>query len=247
MRYRKLLKSIDTMTSQELLDLFDRSAWTLGFSSLSNQVKLPLDTEAAVVLIAYLVNLPELRLNRFLGVLLHWLGTRNHLLHAAKLLKMADAAEASLGEISTLRLAMHVLHKTDPKKFQNFKPASVSKPFYPEPRFASIVDQKLAKEGYYLDLSAEAGFRIPKSAFKPRKSDLLPEDSLLKRNEQLRYRLLLGASWRSDAILLLRDQPAMSASQLSDTLMLSYEPAHRLVNEINHYRSLGFSLNATGS
>lgn len=247
MRYRKVLKSLDTKAPEELLELFDRCAWTLGFSSLARQEKQPVDTEAAVVLVAYLVNLPELRLNRFLGVLLQWVMTWHHLLHVAKLLKMAVAAESNLGEISTLRLVMIVLHRTDSKKFQNFRPAPTSKPFYPDPRLAELVDQKIAKEGYYLDLPADAGFRVPKSAFKPRASDLLSEAELLKRNEQLRYRLLHGSSWRSDAILLLRDHPEMSASELSDTLMLSYEPAHRLVAEINHYRSFGFSLNATGS
>jgi hypothetical protein len=206
-----------------------------------------MDTEASVVLVAYLVSQPELRLNRFLSVLLNWLQTRHHLLHAAKLLKMAQAAEAALGEMPALRLVLHVLRKTDPKKFQNYKPDPLSKPFYPEPRLAAFVDQKLSKEGLYLDLPAEAGFHVPKSAFRPRASDLLSEEALLKRNEQLRLRLLLGASWRTDAVLLLRDHPAMSASELSDTLMLSYEPAHRLVAEVSRYRSLGFPLTATGS
>jgi hypothetical protein len=57
----------------------------LGFSSFSTAPREALDTEAAVVLLAYLVGLPELRLGRFLSVLLHWLHSRHHLLHAAKL------------------------------------------------------------------------------------------------------------------------------------------------------------------
>ncbi len=247
MRLRKLLKTLDTKTSEELAELFDRAAWTLGFSSFSTAPKTPLDAEAAVVLVAYLVNQPELRLARFLAVLMNWLQTRHHLLHTAKLLKMAQAAEATLGEMPTLRLALHVLRKEDPKKFQKFKPNPLSKPFYPEPRFAALVDQKLKKEGFYLDLPENAGFRVPKSAFRPRASDLLSEKALLKRNEQLRLRLLHGASWRSDAVLLLRDHPEMTASELSDTLMLSYEPAHRLVAEVSRYRSMGFTLSATGS
>jgi hypothetical protein len=39
----------------------------------------------------------------------------------------------------------------------------------------------------------------------------------------------------------------MTASELSDTLMLSYEPAHRLVAEVSRYRSLGFPLSVTGA
>jgi hypothetical protein len=247
MRFRKHLKSLDTSSREELSELFDRAAWTLGFSSLSTAPKAAMDTEAAVVLVAYLVSQPELRLARFLSVLLNWLQARHHLLHAAKLLKMAQAAEAALGEMPTLRLALHVLRKVDPKKFQNFKPDPLSKPFYPEPRLAALVDQKLKKEGLYLDLPTKAGFHVPKSAFQPRTSDLLSEEALLKIIEQLRLRLLHGASWRSDAVLLLRDHPAMTASELSDTLMLSYEPAHRLVSEVSRYRSLGFPLSATGS
>ncbi len=247
MLLRKTLKTLDTKTQGELKDLFDQAAWTLGFSSFSATPKSPLDVEAAVVLVAYLVGQSELRLSRFLSVLVHWLSTRHNYLHAAKLLKMAQAMEVALGEIPTLRLAMHVLQKADPKKFRNFKPGLLSEPFYLEPRFAALVDQKVAKEGYYLDLHAEDGFCLPKSAFKPRASDLLSEEALLKRNEQLRLRLLYGISWRSDAVLLLRDHPEMTASELSDTLMLSYEPAHRLVSELMRYRSLGFPLSATGS
>ena len=52
--------------------------------------------------------------------------------------------------------------------------------------------------------------------------------------------------WRADAVLLLRDRPEMTASELADTLMLSYEPAHRLVNEVARYRSLGFPLSVAG-
>jgi hypothetical protein len=241
-RYTKALKTLDTKTSEELLALFDRAAWTLGFSSLSAQSQEPLDTEVAVVLVSYLVGQPELRLGRFLSVLLNWLRTRSHLLHPAKLLKMARAAELALGEMPTLHLAMHTLRAVDPKRFQSFKPAPLSKPFYPEPRLAALVDQKLEKEGFYLDLPSSAGFRVSKSAFPARASDLLSEEALLKRNEQLRQRLLHGTDWRSDAVLLLRDHPEMTASELSDTLMLSYEPAHRLVAEIARYRSLGFPL-----
>jgi hypothetical protein len=247
MRLRKLLKSLDTKTAEELAELFDRAAWTLGFSSLSATPKVAMDTEAAVVLVAYLVSQPELRLARFLSVLLNWVQTRHHLLHAAKLLKMAQAAEGALGEMPTLRLVLYALRKTDPKKFQNFKLDPLSNPFYPEPRLAALVDRKLDKEGLYLDLPAKAGFHVPKSAFQPRASDLLSEEALLKRNEQLRLRLLHGVTWRSDAVLLLRDHPTMTASELSDTLMLSYEPAHRLVAEVSRYRSLGFPLSATGS
>jgi len=245
-RFRKALKTLDTKTREELLELFDSAAWTLGFSSLSTQPAAPLDTEVAVVLVAYLVGLRELRLGRFLPVLLHWLRAHHHLLHPAKLLKMAQAVEAALGEQPPLRLALRVLRATDPKKFQNFRPEPLSAPFYAEPRLAALVDQKLEKEGYYLDLAAEEGFRVPKSAFVPRTSDLLPEEALLRRNEQLRHRLLHGSGWRSDAVLLLRDYPAMTASELSDTLMLSYEPAHRLVAEVARYRSLGFPLSAEG-
>lgn len=247
MRFRKFLKTLDTQTNEQLKTLFERAAWTLGFSSLSSDRKLLIDTEASVVLIAYLVNLPELRLGRFLSVLLNWLQCRNHLIHAAKLLKMAQAAEVALGEQPVLRLALHALRHWDQKKFQNFKPDQLTNPYYPEPRLSSLVDHKLAAEGYYLDLPSNTGFRIPKSAFKPRTSDLISEQALLQRNEQLRVRLLYGASWRSDAILLLRDHPDMTASELSDTLLLSYEPAHRLVAETSHYRDLGFAFPRTGT
>lgn len=247
MRFRKFLKTLDTQTNEDLKELFERAAWTLGFSGLSTDRKVVIDTEASVVLIAYLVNLPELRLIRFLSVLLNWLQCRNHLLHAAKLLKMAQAAEAALGEQPAVRLTLHALKHWDQKKFQNLRPNQLTNLYYPEPRLSSLVDQKIATEGYYLDLPADAGFRIPKSAFRPRSSDLISEQVLLERNEQLRLRLLHGASWRSDAILLLRDHPNMTASELSDTLLLSYEPAHRVVAEISHYRELGFTLPNTGT
>lgn len=246
MRSRKALKTLDTRTRDELFGLFDRAAWTLGFSSLSTHKAEPLDVEAAVVLVAYLVGLRELRLGRFVSVLLNWLQTRHHLLHPAKLLKMAQALETAVGEQPALRLALHALRAVDPKKFQNFRPAPLSAPYYLEPRLAALVDQKLEKEGYYLDLPAKAGLRVPRSAFPRRTSDLLSEEALLKRNEQLRQRLLHGAGWRSDAVLLLRDHPEMTASELSDTLMLSYEPAHRLVSEVGRYRSLGFPFDEAG-
>jgi hypothetical protein len=242
MRFRKALKTLDTKTRDELLELFDRAAWTLGFSSLSTRVEEPLDVEAAVVLVAYLAGLRDLRLGRFLPVLVHWLSAWHHLLNAAKLLKMARAAEAALGELPTLRLALHTLRAADPKKFQNFHPAPLSEPFYPEPRFAALVDQKLAAEGFFMGLSMEDGLRLPKSAFPSRASDLLSEEALLERNEQLRMRLLHGVGYRADAVLLLKDKPNMTASELSDTLMLSYEPAHRLVSEVARYRALGFTL-----
>jgi len=242
MRFRKALKTLDTKTREELISLFDRAAWTLGFSSLSTQDKEPLDVEAAVVLVAFIVSARELRLGRFLPVLIHWLSVRHHLLNAAKLLKMARATEATLGELPALRLAMHTLRAADPKKFQNFRPAPLSMPFYTEPRLAALVDRKVASEGFSIDLMETDGFRLPKSAFPRRASDLISEKALLQRNEQLRTRLLHGPSYRADAILLLRDSPDMKACELSDTLMLSYEPAHRLVSEVAHYRSLGFAL-----
>lgn len=242
MRFRNTMKTIDIMTREELMGLFDRAAWTLGFSSASTRQTTLLDAEAAVVLVAYLAGLQALRLGRFLPVLLNWLRTRHHLLHPAKLLKMARAAEVALGEQAPLRLALHTLRASDPKRFQSFRPPPLSVPFYPEPRLATLVDQKIEKEGYYLDLTAEDGFHIPKSAFVPRPSDLLSEKALLTRNEQLRNRLLHGPTWRADAVLLLRDHPWISASELADMLMLSYEPAHRLVREIARYRSLGFQM-----
>lgn len=247
MRFRKSLKTLDTKTKEELLELFDRAGWSLGFSSLSTASKNPLDTEASLVLLSYLVTQPELRLGRFLSVLVHWTTTRHHLLHPAKLLKMATAAEVALGEIPTLRLTFHVLRNADPKKFKNFRPLPLSKPFYLDQRLAELVDAKIETEGYYLNLPADEGFHIPKSAFPVRTGDLISEGALLRRNEQLRQRLLHGASWRSDAVLLIRDHPDMNASELSDTLMLSYEPAHRLVTELSRYRSFGFPLSAVGS
>lgn len=241
-RYRKALKTLDTKTPEELMALFDRVTWTLGIASLSSVPQEPMDTEVAVVIGAYLIGLRELRLGRFLSVLLNWLAKRHHLLHPAKLLKMARAFEAAMGEQAVLRLSMHVLRAADPRRFQNFESRPLTAPFYAEPKLAAIVDQKLEHEGFFLGLPATAGFRIPKSAFPSRDSDLLTEENLLKRNEQLRQRLLHGTAWRTDAVLLLRDSPKMTASELADTLMLSYEPAHRLVAEISRYRDLGFEI-----
>ena len=240
MRYRKALKTLDTKTPDELLGLFDRVAWTLGFSSLATTPLEPLDVEVAVVLGAYLVGVRELRLGRFLAVLINWLQVRHHFLHPAKLLKMAQALEGELGEQPTLRLALHALRNADSKRFQNFRPKPLSTPFYAEPRLAPLVDQKLKQEGTFLDLLTSEGFRISKFAFTPRAHDIISEEDLLKRNEQLRGRLLHGTAWRTDVVLLLRDSPYMNASELADTLMLSYEPAHRLITEITRYRQLGF-------
>ena len=246
MRYRKALKTLDTKTPEELLTLFDRVTWTLGIASLSTTPQEPMDTEVAIVIGAYLIGLRDLRLGRFLGVVLNWLAQRHHLVHPAKLLKMAKALEAAVGEQPVLRLSMHALRVADPRRFQNFYPRPLTVPFYAEPRLAALVDQKLEQEGYFLGLSATEGFRISKSAFPSRDSDLLIEENLLKRNEQLRQRLLHGMAWRTDAVLLLRDSPQMTASELADTLMLSYEPAHRLVAEINRYRDLGFAIPISG-
>jgi hypothetical protein len=157
MRYRKAIKTLDTKTPEELLALFDRVTWTLGIASLSTAPQKPMDTEVAIVIGAYLIGLRDLRLGRFLGVILNWLAKRHHLIHAAKLLKMAKALEAAVGEQPVLRLSMHAIRAADPKRFQNFCPSPLTVPFYAEPRLAALVDQKLQQEGNFKDLPANEG------------------------------------------------------------------------------------------
>ncbi|MBM4253575.1 MAG: hypothetical protein FJ146_16525 [Deltaproteobacteria bacterium] len=195
MRYRKALQTLGTKTPEELMAMFDRVTWTLGITSLSSVPQEPVDTEAAIVFGTYLIGLCDLRLGRFLAVLLNWLAKRHHLLNPSKLLKMARAFEAEMGEQAVLRLSMHVLRAADPRRFQHFNPRPLTAPFYAEPRLAALVDQKLEQEGYFLGLSASEGFRIPKLAFPLRDSDLLTEENLLRRNEQLRQRILYGTTW----------------------------------------------------
>jgi hypothetical protein len=71
---------------------------------------------------------------------------------------------------------------------------------------------------------------------------MLLAEQYLSLNEQLRMRLLFGANARADAVLLYRENPSMSARELSETLMLSYEPAHRLAKDIKNYLSYGYTL-----
>ena len=242
MRFRVALKTLDTKTNDELLLLFDRAAFTLGFSSLGMRTEELLDTETAIVLLAYVLGKHELRLARFVPVLVMWLSRYHSLLNAQKLSKMAREMESAVGELAIFRLVALALKASDPRKFRNFRILPLTEPFYLEPRLRSLVDQKLKDQGFYPGLSKETGLMISASAFAARESDLVPEHTLFRRNEQLRHRLIHGATYRSDATLLLRDRPQMTAKELADTLMLSYEPAHRLSADIARYRALGFAL-----
>lgn len=245
MRFRLALKTMDTKTKDQLLELFDSASYTLGFSSLEQRPMSLMDTEASVALMPYLMAQKELELNRFVPVLLQWLGSYHGLLNPTKLLKMCQMVEAMAGvDLPVLRLVSFFLKKTDPRRFKNFTVTPLASPFYFEPRLKELVDSKLRREGFYKDLPSEVGLMVSASAFKNRESNLLPEQAFLKRNEQLRTRLVHGVNYRSDAVLLLRDNSSMSAKEVADTLALSYEPAHRLTLDVRRYLELGFSLEA---
>lgn len=242
MRFRNSMKTLDTKTRDELLQLFDRVSYSLGFASLSTTTFATLDVEGSIVLGAYLLSQRELRLSRFVPALVLWLQRYHGLVNAHKLIKMTTTAEAELGDLALMRLVAHVLKHCDSRKYKNINIAPLQEPFYLEPRLKILVDTKVQQEGYYLAMPADLGIMISRSGLQLRDSDLISEDNYLKRNEQLRLRLLNGVNYRTDAAILLRDHPTISAKELSDTLCLSYEPAHRLTSEIAKYRSLGFDL-----
>ncbi len=247
MRFRQALKSIDTLTREELLNLFDRASYSLAFSSLERTSIEHLDTEASVALLTFLLSKRELELSRFVPVLLQWLGRYHHLLNPTKLSKMCSMVESASGEeLPVLRLVSFLLKKTDPRRFKKLSVAPLTSPFYFEPRLKAIVDKKLESEGFFMGLPPEVGLMVSASAFKPRDSNLLGEEILFNRNKQLRSRLLHGVNYRNDAILLLTEHPNMSARELSDTLVLSYEPAHRLSQDVKNFREFGFQLRIVG-
>ena len=247
MRFKQLLKTTAEQAELgDLMSLFERAAYTLGFSTLGTSVSAPMDVEAAVTLMTYLAAREDLRLSRFTSVLMHWLSRYHHLLNAQKLLKMGKLAESILGqgELPLFRLASHALKKMDHKKFKNFSARKLKQPFYVDPRLSSVVDHKLQEEGFYLGLTKSTGLMIPAGSFPERSSDLLSEEVFLKRNEQLRLRLLMGVGYRSDAVWLLNENANMSAREMSHRLLLSYEPAHRLATELRRYLAYDLSLKA---
>ena len=247
MRYRQALKTIDTLTHEEMLNIFDRASYSLAFSSLKTTPIEFLDTEASVALLTFLLSKRELELVRFVPVLLQWLSRYHHLLNPTKLIKMCSMLESACGEeLAVLRLVSFFLKKMDPRRFKKLSVVPLASPFYFDPRLKAIVDQKLEREGFFMGLPPGLGLMVSASAFKPRDSNLLGDELLFKRNRQLRSRILHGVNYRNDAILLLTEHPEMSASELSDTLALSYEPAHRLSLDVKHFRDFGYQLRIVG-
>lgn len=82
MVFDKLKKDLKEGGTPDLLRLFDRVAYTLGFSSLKAQSHDCLDTEAALAASFYLFGKGEPRLARFVGPLLQWLSRHHRLLNA---------------------------------------------------------------------------------------------------------------------------------------------------------------------
>ena len=233
MRFGEVLREASGAEATAALRTFDQAAWSLGFSTLSTMNdREPFDVEASVVMLTVLLGRRDLRLSRFVSVLTQWLRRYHGLVNPQKLLKIGRSAEKALGDLPLLRLAFFVLRNSDPKRFKKFETAPLKDPFYLDPRLRDLVDRDIAKKGMFLGLSPSSGLMFPEGAFKERDSDLLPEAALLSRNMQLRLRLLLGANSRSDAAYQLARSPDVSARQLARIIFLSYEPAHRLKQEL---------------
>lgn len=147
--------------------------------------------------------------------------------------------ETSFGPLPVMRLAFARLYALDPKRFKNLKPHPLEKPFYLEPRLKELVDMELESVGFMDGLTKSLGLMFPKGAFKEKESDLVDDARLFRRNSQLRMRHLLGANYRSDVAVMVKTRPSLSARELSRTLLLSYEPAHRLVQEMRECEKMG--------
>lgn len=242
MRFKQWAQSLKSLnTKEESLAFFDNMAYSLGFSSLSTRTMVAVDVETSLVLMASLLHRKELRLSRFIPAFVGYLERYHHLLNPPKLLKMSRMFENDDG-LPFLQLMKHVLRSQDSKRFRAYSASPLRTPFYLDLRFKSLVDDMLAEEGFYLNLTSESGLMFPKGSFKGKVSDLLPMDRYLARNEQLRLRYFFGSNYRGDAVLLLKCHPRISAKELAETLLLSYEPAYRLVQDLREYQALGYSL-----
>jgi hypothetical protein len=82
-----------------------------------------------------------------------------------------------------------------------------------------------------------AGLLLPKSFLRIRASDILPIEALCKVHLQARLRLIFGANLRADGVYYL-SKGALSASELMRKIGSSYEPAHRILEELKKAGSL---------
>lgn len=78
--------------------------------------------------------------------------------------------------------------------------------------------------------SKKYGIHIPSGVLRIRDKDVIAIDVLVKKNDQLANRLLIGANWRADIITeIQRDN--LNAYQISKKLGCSYEPVNRILKQ----------------
>lgn len=244
MRYKTLLKNLASKDNdQDLLSFFDECSYTLGFFTSDAKERTPLDTEVAVVVMGYLLG-KRLGLNRYVGCYVNFLQTYHDYLNPHKLLRMTLCFEQTFKEdLPFVQLMKYVLNKCDPKRYKYFLAKPLKEKFYLDQELAELTDLLLEERGFFLSLPKKLNLMLPENSLRLRELDLLPKESFLRRNMQMRLRLFFGATYRGDALILLNNDPTISVKEVSETLMLSYEPSHRLVSELRSYQKLGYKIN----
>jgi hypothetical protein len=101
---------------------------------------------------------------------------------------------------------------------------------YPEKRIWDATDTAIKIKGPE-ESFLQAGLLLPKSNLRIRESDILPLEKLSKVHLQTRLRLIFGANIRADAVYYL-SKGELSASELMRKIGSSYEPAHRILEEL---------------
>jgi hypothetical protein len=161
---------------------------------------------------------------RLLGLLASWITTHGSLVWVGKLKRLI--LTENLGDPQVMS-ALAFLAVS--QGFYEWKPLATKhseRVLWDSAATRAALELKGPEENF-----AKAGLHIPKSFLRLRTQDILPLAKLSDVHLQTKLRLIFGTNLRADAVFYLM-QGSSSPTELMKKIGCSYEPAHRVFNDL---------------
>lgn len=196
-----------------------------GLVNYKNINPLDIDIEETILQACY-ASETDLRL---LSILATWMSVHGDYIIVEKFYKKLKVFETIYGHRpSTINLIAVQVLLSGSTKWKKWITSHSKKSEFPvnEKLLISSIDF----QGYNEDFKKH-GVKIPKNFLRIREDDVLTTSELVKLNLQFKNRLIFGSSWRAD-IMTAIEAGVENPSKIAKLIGCSYEPAHRVFNEM---------------
>lgn len=166
------------------------------------------------------------------GLLCSWTQVYGDKIIAEKLIKLYKRTSKTRGESVWFQMFLIFLTSNGDRRFKKSL-KKYPKKTYPRDYFKEDIKFKGVDPTY-----KEYNIIVPLNTFRISRKNIIPPEILIKKNNILRNRYLIGANWRADIISAI-ESGINNPYRISKTIGCSYDPAYRVFQE---YMIASFSI-----